>query len=142
MLNKAQIIGNLGQDPKVRTLNNGDKVANLSVATTERWTDKATGGRQERTEWHKVTCFGHAAGFAEKFLTKGSRVYVEGKLQTRKWTDNSGVDHYSTEIHVSGFGGTLKGLDKKEERSETGGQRTMQEMQPASDDMDDSDIPF
>jgi len=114
-VNKVIIVGNLGNDPEVRSTQNGGKVANLSVATSERWTDKQSGEKKERTEWHRVTLWdgqnGGVASVAEKWLKKGSKVYIEGKLQTRKWTDNSGVEKYTTEIVVQGFGGSLVMLD-------------------------------
>ena len=145
MLNKAQIIGHLGQDPTIRNLANGGKVANLSVATTEKWKDKQSGARQERTEWHKITCFGFAADFAENYLRKGSKVYVEGKLQTRKWTDNNGVEKYTTEINVDQFRGVLQSLDRKEDRPANTSQNSTnptQPQQPPADDVDEEDIPF
>ena len=110
MLNKVTLIGNLGADPEVRNTQNGDKVANVSVATTEKWKDQS-GMQQERTEWHRVVFFGGVAGVVESYLKKGSKIYVEGKLQTRKWQDQQGQDRYTTEIVVSGFGGTMIMLD-------------------------------
>ena len=110
MLNKVTLIGNLGADPDVRNTQNGDKVANVSLATTERWKDQS-GMQQERTEWHRVVFFGGVAGVVESYLKKGSKIYVEGKLQTRKWQDQQGQDRYTTEIVVSGFGGTMVMLD-------------------------------
>ena len=110
MLNKVSLIGNLGADPEVRNTQNGDKVANVSLATTERWKDQS-GMQQERTEWHRVVFFGGVAGVVENYLRKGSKIYVEGKLQTRKWQDQQGQDRYTTEIVVSGFGGTMVMLD-------------------------------
>ena len=97
-INKVILIGNLGQDPEVRYMPNGDGVANITVATSETWKDKNTGEQQERTEWHRVVLFRHQAENAGKYLKKGSKVYIEGKLQTRKWQDNNGVDRYTTEI--------------------------------------------
>lgn len=123
-LNKVQIIGNVGQDPDVRTFQNGGKVCNLSVATSERWKDKATGEQRERTEWHRVAIFAeHAANFAEQYVRKGSRVYIEGKLETRKWQDQSGQDRYSTEIVIRPYGGEIIGLDKAPADRGQGGQR-------------------
>ena len=110
MLNKVTLIGNLGQDPDVRMTQSGDKVANVSLATTERWKDQS-GNRQERTEWHRVVFFGNVAGIVEQYLRKGSKIYVEGKLQTRKWQDQQGQDRYTTEVVISGFGGTMVMLD-------------------------------
>ena len=112
-VNKVILIGNLGKDPEVRTMQNGGKVANLSLATSESWRDKASGERKEKTEWHRVVIFGNLAEIAEKYLKKGSKVYVSGSLQTRKWTDQSGVEKYSTEVVLQGFGGELTMLDGK-----------------------------
>ena len=107
-VNKVIILGNLGNDPEVRNMPGGGKVATLSVATSESWRDKNTGEKRERTEWHKVVIFNDAlAGVAERYLRKGGKVYIEGQLQTRKWQDQSGQDRYSTEIVLQGFGGQL-----------------------------------
>jgi len=97
-VNKVIIIGNLGSDPEVRYMPNGGAVANISIATSESWKDKSTGEQQERTEWHRVVMFRRLAEIAGSYLRKGSKVYVEGKLQTRKWQDNAGADRYTTEI--------------------------------------------
>ena len=111
-LNKVMIIGNLGADPEVRTFQNGGKVCNLRIATSENWKDRTTGERRERTEWHTVAVFSEGlVRVCEQYLRKGSKVYVEGQLQTRKWQDQSGNDRYSTEIVLQGFGGTLTMLD-------------------------------
>ena len=111
-LNKVMLIGNLGQDPEVKSFQNGGKVCNLRIATSEQWKDKNTGERQERTEWHSVAIFSEGLiSVAERYLRKGSKVYVEGQLQTRKWQDQSGNDRYSTEIVLRGFNGTLTMLD-------------------------------
>ncbi len=112
-VNKVILIGNLGKDPEVRTMQNGNKVANLSIATSENWKDKATGERKEKTEWHRVVIFGNLADIAEKYLKKGSKVYVSGALQTRKWQDKDGQDKYSTEVVLQGYGGELTMLDGK-----------------------------
>lgn len=110
-VNKVILIGNLGQDPEVKSFQNGGKIANLRIATSENWKDKQTGERKERTEWHSVTLQGDGlVGVAERFLRKGSKVYVEGQLRSRKWQDQSGNDRYSTEINV-GMGGALTMLD-------------------------------
>lgn len=106
-VNKVIIVGRLGADPEVRTFQSGDKVANLRVATSESWKDKQTGERQERTEWHTVAIFGGMAEVAERYLKKGSQVYLEGQLQTRKWQDQSGADRYSTEVVLRPFAGSL-----------------------------------
>ena len=112
-VNKVILIGNLGRDPEVRTMQSGGKVANLSIATSETWRDKATGEKKEKTEWHRVVIFGNLAEIAEKYLKKGSKVYVSGALQTRKWTDQSGAEKYSTEVVLQGYGGELTMLDGK-----------------------------
>lgn len=110
-VNKVIIIGNLGQDPVVKSFQNGGKIAGLRIATSESWKDKQTGERKERTEWHSVVLQGDGlVGVAERYLRKGSKVYVEGQLRTRKWQDQSGNDRYSTEVHV-GVGGALTMLD-------------------------------
>lgn len=107
-VNKVIIVGNLGKDPEVRTLNSGDRVANLSVACSESWRDKSTGEKKERTEWVRVVIFNeHLVKVAEQYLKKGSKVYLEGALQTRKWSDNSGVEKFSTEVVLQKFRGEL-----------------------------------
>ncbi len=114
-VNKVIIIGNLGRDPEVRSFQNGGKVCNLRIATSETWKDKQSGERKERTEWHSVAIFQEGlVRIAEQYLKKGSKVYVEGKLQTRKWQDQSGQDRYSTEIVLQGFDGVLTMLDGRE----------------------------
>jgi single-strand DNA-binding protein len=111
-LNKVMLIGNLGQDPEVKSFQNGGKIANLRIATSESWKDKQSGERKERTEWHSVVLSSDGlVGVAERYLRKGSKVYVEGQLSTRKWQDQSGADRYSTEIRVGGMGGVLTMLD-------------------------------
>jgi single-strand DNA-binding protein len=106
------LIGNLGADPEIRSFQNGGKVANLRIATSETWKDKNTGERQERTEWHSVAIFSEGlVGVVERFLRKGSKVYIEGQLQTRKWQDQQGNDRYSTEVVIRGLNGTLTMLD-------------------------------
>ena len=112
-VNKVILVGNLGADPEARSLNNGGEVVNLRVATSENWKDK-DGNRQERTEWHRVVIFNENLGrVAKSYLRKGSKVYLEGQLQTRKWTDNSGQDKYSTEVVLQRFRGELVLLDSK-----------------------------
>lgn len=111
-LNKVMLIGNLGADPEVRSFSNGGKVCNLRIATSENWKDKNTGERQERTEWHTVAIFSEGlVRVCESYLKKGSKVFIEGQLQTRKWQDQSGNDRYSTEVVLRGFNGTLTMLD-------------------------------
>lgn len=118
-VNKVIIIGNLGKDPEIRTLNSGERVANLTVATSEQWRDKASGERKEKTEWHRVVIFNdNLAKIAEQYLRKGSTVYLEGSLQTRKWTDQQGQEKYTTEIVLQRFNGNLTLLGG---RGDTGG---------------------
>lgn len=115
-LNKVMIIGNLGRDPEVRSFQNGGKVCNLRIATSETWKDRNTGERREKTEWHSVAIFNEGlVRVAEQYLRKGSKVYVEGQLQTRKWQDQNGQDRYSTEVVLQGFGSTLTMLDGRGE---------------------------
>jgi single-strand DNA-binding protein len=107
-VNKVILVGNLGKDPEIRTLNSGDRVANLTLATSESWRDKASGEKKEKTEWHRIVIFNdNLVKVAESYLKKGSTVYIEGSLQTRKWTDNTGVEKYSTEIVLQKFRGEL-----------------------------------
>jgi len=113
-VNKVILVGNLGKDPEVRSMQSGDRVASFPIATSERWKDKATGERKEKTEWHKVTIFDERlVEIAEKYLRKGSKVYLEGQLQTRKWTDQNGQERYTTEIVLQRFRGDLTLLDAK-----------------------------
>ena len=111
-VNKVILVGNLGRDPEVRSFQNGGKVAEMRIATSEQWKDRTSGERKERTEWHTVKVFTEGlVGVAERYLRKGSKVYIEGSLQTRKWQDQTGADRYSTEIVLQGFGGVLTMLD-------------------------------
>jgi single-strand DNA-binding protein len=112
-VNKVIILGNLGKDPEVRFMPNGGGVANLTIATSESWKDKQTGEQKEKTEWHRVVMFGKLAEIAGEYLKKGSKVYIEGALQTRKWQNQQGQDQYTTEIVVQGFNGTLQMLDSR-----------------------------
>lgn len=114
-VNKVILIGNLGRDPEVRSFQNGGKVCNLRIATSETWKDRNTGERREKTEWHSVAIFQEGlVRIAEQYLRKGSKVYIEGQLQTRKWQDQSGQDRYSTEVVLQGYGGTLTMLDGRD----------------------------
>lgn len=134
-VNKVILVGNVGKDPETRYMANGDAVTNITVATSESWKDKS-GEKQEKTEWHRVTFYRKTAEIAGKYLAKGSSVYIEGRLETRKWTDNSGTEKYSTEIVAS----EMKMLGKK-----GGGEREQpakQESHGFSNIDDDSDIPF
>jgi len=112
-VNKVILVGNLGRDPEVRQMQDGNPVVNLSIATSESWRDKSSGERRERTEWHRVVIFNERlAEVAQKYLKKGARIYIEGQLQTRKWTDQSGVEKYSTEVILNRFRGDLQMLDR------------------------------
>lgn len=122
MLNRAEIIGNLGNDPEVRSFPNGGKVANLSVATTRKWRDRQSGETQERTEWHRVSIKAEGlVGVVERYLKKGSKVFIEGRLETRKWQDQSGQDRYTTEIVVAAFEGQMLMLGDPRNGSGSGG---------------------
>jgi single-strand DNA-binding protein len=149
-VNKVILIGNLGADPEVKSFQNGGRIANLRIATSESWKDKASGQRKERTEWHSIVISGDGlVGVAERFLRKGSKVYIEGQLRTRKWQDQSGNDRYATEVSVGGVGGVLTMLDGPQGggesrsaaalRSEGGG--GWGNVGPSAEDLDD-DIPF
>jgi len=142
-LNRVDLIGRLGRDPEVRSLGNGDKVANLRIATSERWKDKQTGERKEKTEWHSVTIWGGLVQVVESYLRKGSNVYVSGKLETRKWQDQQGNDRYTTEVVLRGPGAVMQMLD-----GPSGGgdddQRRGVEYKPnaPANDIPDDEIPF
>lgn len=113
-VNKVTLLGNVGNEPEIRSTQNGDKIANLSIATTESWKDKNSGERKDRTEWHRVVIFNSGlVGVIERFVNKGSKLYIEGQLQTRKWTDKNGIDKYTTEVVVQRFGGELVLLDSR-----------------------------
>lgn len=157
-VNKAIIIGHLGRDPEVRRTQSGDPIVNLRIATSETWRDKASGERKERTEWHAVVIFNEGlARIAEQYLRKGSKVYVEGQLQTRKWQDQQGQDRYTTEVVLTRFRGELVLLDAKEsgpernassasvgsryDQSPTGGRQSAPQQRSMATDLDD-DIPF
>jgi single-strand DNA-binding protein len=113
-INKVILVGNLGQDPEVRYMPNGNAVANFSVATSENWKDKQTGETRDRTEWHRIVVFGKLAEIAGEYLKKGSQVYLEGQLQTRKWQDKSEQDRYTTEVVINPIGGTLQMLGSRD----------------------------
>jgi single-strand DNA-binding protein len=160
-VNKVILVGNLGDDPESRSLNNGGEVVNLRVATSENWKDK-DGNRQERTEWHRVVIFNENLGrVAKSYLRKGSKVYLEGQIQTRKWTDQSGADRYSTEVVLQRFRGELVLLDSRgggggggggdyggefdggsSGFGGSGGSRPQSRPQPAFDSDLDDDVPF
>lgn len=127
-VNKVIIVGNLGRDPESRSFQNGGKVVNLRIATSENWKDRATGERREKTEWHSVAIFNEPlANTAERYLRKGSKVYIEGQLQTRKWTDQQGQERYTTEIVLQGFNAVLVLLDRREGEGGGGGSRDWDE---------------
>ena len=113
-INRVILIGNLGQDPEIRYMPNGNAVANFSVATSESWKDKQTGETRDRTEWHRVVVFGKLAEIAGQYLKKGTQVYLEGQLQTRKWQDQSGQDRYTTEVVINPIGGTMQILGSRQ----------------------------
>lgn len=145
--NKVELIGNLGRDPEVRTMQDGGRIVTLSIATSESWKDKRTGERMERTEWHRVVIFNPGlAKLAEDCCHKGDKVLIEGKLTTRKWTDSEGVERYSTEIHVQPYSGELTFLSAKRDNEERSARREAPSRSPAmsgagSNDAED-DIPF
>lgn len=146
-VNKAIIVGTLGQDPEVRYTANGSAVANISVATNENWKDRQTGEMQERTEWHRIVLFGKLAEIAQQYLKKGSQAYFEGRIQTRKWQDQSGNDRYSTEIvanEMQMLGGRGGGGGAPMDSGGGGGQAQSRPSQPETAPMDDGfdDIPF
>ncbi|WPC74430.1 single-stranded DNA-binding protein [Vibrio porteresiae] len=127
-VNKVILIGNLGNDPEVRYMPNGGAVANITIATSETWRDKATGEQRERTEWHRVALYGKLAEVAGEYLRKGSQVYIEGQLQTRKWQDQSGQDRYTTEVVVQGYNGIMQMLGGRQGGGAPAG--GMQQQQP------------
>ena len=140
-VNKVIIVGNLGRDPEIRTFQSGGRVANLTIATSESWKDKATGERKERTEWHRVVIFNeHLVKIVESYVKKGSKIYIEGQLETRKWQDQSGQDRYATEIVLRPFNGSLTLLDSKPQ-NQAQDQAQADPYAPPVDDMEDS-IPF
>ncbi|TYG33256.1 single-stranded DNA-binding protein, partial [Lonepinella koalarum] len=153
--NKVTIVGRLGNDPEIRTMPNGDAVANFSVATSENWTDKNTGERREQTEWHRIIFYRRQAEIVGQYLQKGSQIYIEGKLKTRKWQDKNGTDHYTTEIQAD----VMQMLDKKEQETTTssppaarsrnayaeqkqGYTKQATSAPPQGQDFDDDSIPF
>jgi single-strand DNA-binding protein len=132
-VNKVILVGNLGRDPEIRSFQNGGRVANLSVATSENWKDRATGERKERTEWHRVAIFNdRLVEVVEKYLKKGAKVYIEGQLETRKWTDQSGAERYTTEVVLRQFRGELTMLDGRGGAGSGGG---------GGDDFEDAPAP-
>lgn len=149
-VNKVILVGNLGKDPEIRTTQEGVKIANLSVATSEQWRDKNTQERVERTEWHRVVIFNEKlTDVAEKYLRKGSKIYIEGQIQTRKWTDQNGQERYTTEVVVPRFRGEITMLDGPKSQGSTSGEyasfeapsNMAREALPPMGDIDD-EIPF
>ena len=143
-INKVILVGNLGQDPEVRFAANGNAITNISIATSESWKDKTSGQMQEKTEWTKVVFFGKIAEIAGEYLKKGSQVYIEGKLQTRKWTNKEGNDQYSTEVVVDGFQGVMQMLGSKGESTKEQQKPVQQPVQQKqAESFEDADsIPF
>lgn len=153
-VNKVILVGNLGKDPEIRYTPDGRAIASITVATSETWKDKNSGQQQEKTEWHRVVIFGKLAEIAGEYLKKGSQVYFEGKLQTRKWQDQSGADRYTTEVVIDSFNGSMQMLGSRGgggEASFGGGQQQSRpqnqnqqspQAAPAMDDDFDDDIPF
>lgn len=147
-INKVILVGNLGRDPEIRAMNDGREIANLTIATSETWKDKSSGERKEKTEWHRVVIFNDGlVTVAKNYLKKGAKVYIEGQLQTRKWTDKEGQEKYSTEVVLQGYGGNLTMLDKPGERRESGGDygqdygAPQRSSAPVPEQLDD-EIPF
>ena len=141
-VNKVILVGNLGQDPDIRTTQGGKTIATLSIATGKSWIDKSTGERKERTEWHRVVIFTEGlAKIAEQYLKKGHKVYLEGELMTRKWQDQNGQDRYSTEVVLQGFGANLTMLEKNSSGRPPAADETSFGAMPPGPDLDDS-IPF
>ncbi len=153
-INKVILIGNLGKDPEVKYMPSGDAVANITLATSETWNDKSSGEKKEKTEWHRVVFFGKLAEIVGQYLKKGSKIYVEGQLQTRKWQGQDGQDRYTTEVVVRGFNGTMQMLDSRGGEGGYAPAQSAQQSAPAPaqqkpqaapamvDDGFDDDIPF
>lgn len=144
-INQVTILGYVGKDPEIRSMNSGDKVANFSIATSEKWKDKSSGEDKEKTDWHNIVVWGPLVNVIEKYVHKGSKIYVQGKLQTRKWQDQSGADRYSTEVVLQGFNARLELLDGKKSEGEArgGGGGGYAEPETAREEFpEDSEIPF
>tara|TARA_Y100000590_G_scaffold458994_1_gene614915 strand:+ start:836 stop:1318 length:483 start_codon:yes stop_codon:yes gene_type:complete len=156
-VNKVILLGNLGQDPDVRTMQNGKKVCTFSIATSDSWKDKETGEKKEKTEWHRVVVFNEGlVGVIENYVKKGSKLYVEGSLQTRKWTDDSGTEKYTTEIVIQGYGGRIDMIGSKGNNQEIPNDEPKQEIEKEnklennkeksvddkSENLNEEDIPF
>lgn len=143
MVNKALLIGFVGKDPEIRSMQNGDEVASFSLATSERWTDKQ-GQKQEKSEWHNIVVFGGLVKIIKSYVKKGSKLYIEGKIQTRKWQDKDGNDRYTTEVVLQGFNANLQLLDSNNQST---GQQQHNEAksngyQPQEDDIESDEVPF
>lgn len=151
-VNKVILLGNLGKDPEIKYMANGNAVANITLATSETWNDKSSGEKKEKTEWHRVVFFGKLAEIVGQYVKKGSKIYIEGKLQTRKWQGQDGKDNYTTEVVVDGMGGTMQMLDSRgggeggfapAQQAAPAQQKAPQQAAPAMvDDGFDDDIPF
>ena len=156
-VNKVILLGNLGQDPDIRSMQNGKKVCTFSIATSDSWKDKETGEKKEKTEWHRVVVFNEGlVGVIENYVKKGSKLYVEGSLQTRKWTDDSGTEKYTTEIVIQGYGGRIDMIGSKGNNQEIPNDEPKQEIEKEnklennkeksvddkSENLNEEDIPF
>ena len=144
-INKVILVGNVGQDPEVRNTQDGREIANFSLATSESWKDKSSGEKREKTEWHRVVVFSQGlVGIIKNYVKKGSKLYIEGSLQTRKWTDSQGIEKFSTEIALQNYNSTMQILDSRDRSSSN--QDSFSESKPASDvvveDNNDDEIPF
>ena len=145
-INKAIIVGNVGRDPEVRSTQDGREIATLTVATSESWKDKSTGERKEKTEWHRVVIFNDGlVNLVKNYVKKGSKLYIEGALHTRKWTDKDGVERYTTEIVLQGFGGGITMLDKNNSGGNNNSSESSdqpQQSSPSNSDHIDDEVPF
>jgi single-strand DNA-binding protein len=146
-INKVILVGNLGNDPEIRSTSDGREIANFSLATSEFWKDKNTGERKSKTEWHRVTIFSQGlVGIAKSYLKKGSKIYLEGQLQTRKWVDNAGIEKYTTEIVLQNYNSTLTMLDNRQNDSHQNapesGSNNLNDNQNQVENIIDDDIPF
>ena len=142
-INKVIIIGNLGQDPEIRKTQDGREIANFSIATSDSWLDKSTGEKKEKTEWHKISVFSQGlVDIVKQYVKKGSKLYIEGALQTRKWKDGNGIEKYSTEIVLQNFNSTLQILNSSEKRIDKHSIEKSNGYAPKAEDFNDEIIPF
>lgn len=146
-INKVILVGNLGKDPEIRSTKDGKEIASFSIATSESWKDKSTGEKKEKTEWHRIAVFAPGlVGIIKNYVKKGSKLYIEGQLQTRKWTDSNGADKYTTEIVLQNFNSTLQILDSKGSGNSSGGSYSKNQSAESSSDISveeiDDEIPF